>query len=166
MHGAPALKWSAAVAASAQSWADRGNFEHAKSYDIAPPAGPAGENLAMGQGTLEAATRAWYDEVQVCTRTGASGFPGCKNGGSCSSKSDCQPGFYCSGGSCAVGHFTALIWKGAKELGCGIAKSGGSPFYVCRYKGDDTKNMNTPNMGGGYTANVLSKTKTEAQCKT
>lgn len=159
MHGAPALKWSTAVAASAQSWADRGKFEHAASYDIPPPAGPAGENLAMGQSTLEAATRAWYDEVQVCARSGASGLPGCQSGGSCSSKSDC-PGSYCSGGKCATGHFTALIWAGAKELGCGIKGT----LYVCRYKGDDVKNGNTPNMGGHYTTNVLKKTKTDAQC--
>ena len=39
MHGAPDLKWSAAVAQSAQEWANRGVFSHSKSYKVAPPAG-------------------------------------------------------------------------------------------------------------------------------
>ena len=60
MHRAPLVKWSDAVAASAQEWADRGQFGHSSSYRIPPPAGPAGENLAMGQSTLETAVSDWY----------------------------------------------------------------------------------------------------------
>ena len=47
MHGAPDLKWSAAVAQSAQEWADRGVFSHSQSYKIAPPAGTADHQTVL-----------------------------------------------------------------------------------------------------------------------
>ena len=93
LHGSPDLVWSAAMATDAQSYADSlgTQMKHSDSYKFAPPLGPAGENLAMGYGTLESATSAWYNEVNDCTS-----LPGCTTGN----------------GGAAVGHFTALIWKG------------------------------------------------------
>ena len=87
MHNAPAVEWSADLAKSAQSWADRGEFKHSNSYNLAPPEGPAGENLAQGQSTLEDVVKAWYSEVSDCTA-----LPGCDKG---------------TGGA-PVGHFTAV----------------------------------------------------------
>jgi len=140
------VKWNKAVAASAQAWANKGRFRHSRSYNIKPPAGPAGENLAMGQDSLEAATHAWYGEVKDCGP-----MPGCKEG---------KTG--------VVGHFTSMIWKGVKEIGCGIGKAnmGGRtvPLYVCRYKAGDNLSRSTPNMAGGYKANVLPVTRTAKQC--
>ena len=136
-HGSPALEWDVAVAASAQEWANAGNFAHSSSYALAPPAGPAGENLAMGHGTLEAAVRDWYNEVDDCTT-----LPGCQSG---------------TGGA-AVGHFTALIWKSSKSLGCGYNPS--NRLYVCRY-------ANAPANYGGltqYNANVLTRTAEPTSC--
>lgn len=131
------------MATDAKAYADKmgGTMQHSDSYGLAPPLGPSGENLALGHSTVESATSDWYNEVVDCKT-----LPGCE-----SPKSSGQQ----------VGHFTALIWKGAKSLGCG---SSSQNLHVCRYKGDDAKNCNTPNMGGCYTANVNAATKTEAQC--
>jgi hypothetical protein len=45
MHCAPDVKWNSAVAADAQAWANRGVFTHSQSYDLKPPAGPAGPSV-------------------------------------------------------------------------------------------------------------------------
>lgn len=140
MHGVPALKWSNAVAADAQSWADKGVFKHSNCYSLKPPAGPAGENLAMGHGSIEGASSGWYSEVKNCAA-----FPGCEKS---------------KGGM--IGHFTAMVWKGVKELGCGINKA--KRLYVCRYKAGDRLSGDTPNMRGAYTKNVFAPSKSAAQC--
>lgn len=57
-HGAPALTWSASLAASAVSWAQRCTFQHSKT------AGAYGENLAMGFQNWRAAVDAWYYEAR------------------------------------------------------------------------------------------------------
>merc|ERR1719482_2715931 len=48
IHGAPPIKWDKDFARGAQKWADKGQFSHADCYNIPPPQGPAGENLAGG----------------------------------------------------------------------------------------------------------------------
>lgn len=126
----PAMTWSTAMEKSAQDWADRGQFEHSNCYKIAPPAGPAGENLAMGHGTIVAAIQDWYNEIDNCQS-----LPGCEKS---------------KGGM--IGHFTAMVWAGATELGCGY--NAGKRLYVCRYRGGNSLSCKTPNMGGCYTANV------------
>jgi len=55
-HGVPPLKWSAAVAKSAQAHADRCVFAHSISS-------PFGENLAWGHDTIDRAITDWYNEV-------------------------------------------------------------------------------------------------------
>ena len=123
-HDTPLLLWDCAVAANAQAWADLGKFEHSSSYNIPPPAGPAGENLAMGQATGTAATDAWYSEVSNWMFDPGDG----------------------TGNKGTTGHFSAMIWKGAKKLGCGNYAS--SKIWVCRYKAGDTLSGDTPNMAG------------------
>eukprot|EP00386_Alphamonas_edax_P009615 GDKI01031535.1.p1 GENE.GDKI01031535.1~~GDKI01031535.1.p1 ORF type:complete len:240 (-),score=68.32 GDKI01031535.1:92-811(-) len=140
MHDSPFLTWDACMATSAQEWADAGEFQHLDSYGLAPCAGPAGENLAMGQQSSSAAVSDWYSEVSLWTE-GSTQF------------------------TAGTGHFTALIWKGATKLGCGVNKE--KALYVCRYKGTDTKDCKTPNMGGCFADNVPPRnTKTEAECET
>ena len=123
-HGVPLVSWNCDVAASAQTWANRGIFEHSDSYSIPPPAGPAGENLAEGYATGTAATDAWYSEISNWAFVPGDG----------------------TGNSGTTGHFTAMVWKGVKKLGCGLYPS--TRIWVCRYKADDVLNDNTPNMGG------------------
>ena len=105
-------------------------FEHSDCYNIPPPAGPAGENLAMGYGGGTQATDGWYREVANWAFSPGDG----------------------TGNSGTTGHFSAMIWKGVKKLGCGLYAS--SKIWVCRYKAGDTLSGDTPNMGG--TADLLS----------
>jgi len=153
MHGVPPVSWSKAVAASAQAWANRGLFRHARSYKIPPPAGPAGENLAVGHPTPSHANQGWYDEVRDCFR-----FPGCKG----------DHGNRGKDGN-AIGHFTAMIWKGVKTIGCGqsLVKSGrwkGRMLTVCRYRAGSRLSCNTPNMRGCYRKNVPKPIRSMKQC--
>ena len=99
-------------------------FEHSSSYSIPPPAGPAGENLAMGYSTATQATDGWYSEVANWAFN-----PG--------------DGTLTSG---TTGHFTAMVWKGVQKLGCGLYAS--TKIWVCRYKAGDTLSADTPNMAG------------------
>ena len=99
-------------------------FSHSESYDIAPPAGPAGENLAMGYAGGTQATDGWYSEIANWAFTPGDG----------------------TGNSGTTGHFTAMIWKGVTKLGCGLYAS--TKIWVCRYKAGDTLSGDTPNMQG------------------
>merc|ERR1719326_1562953 len=88
----------------------------------------------------------WYSEVENCDR-----FPGCEK-----SKT---PGKH-------VGHFTAMIWKGVKEIGCATHKgSNGAWYYVCRYASGPKLSFETANMGGGYKKNVFQQSKDQAPCE-
>lgn len=134
LHGAPPLVWHDGVAAYARQWVSRGRFEHSDSYKA--PIGPLGENL-YGSSELPSPTeavRSWYGEV-----------------------SDYRP----EDPSGAAGHFTALIWKDVRYLGC--ARAGGNLF--CNYwSGSRTADCTTPNMQGCYRTQVLPRTRTAAQC--
>ncbi|OZJ02524.1 hypothetical protein BZG36_04265 [Bifiguratus adelaidae] len=69
-----------------------------------------GENLALGYKDWNAAVGAWYDEGKHYN--------------------------YNKGGfSIATGHFTQVVWKSTKQLGCAAVtcpKLGGT-YYVCQY---------------------------------
>jgi uncharacterized protein YkwD len=107
-HCAPPLDWSANVAASAQRWAsslrDRGClFGHS--------AGEYGENLAAGTvGMMDpaAVVGGWYDEVK--------GYS-----------------FSSGGFSMRTGHFTQVVWRGTRRLGCGRSRCRGMDIWVCQY---------------------------------
>jgi len=147
-HGAPALAWNDALAASTYDFfkgMSMSTAQHSNSYGLTnAQGGPAGENLAMGSPSVSAARSVtmWYDEVKDCGP-----FPGCSDG---------KKG--------VVGHFTALVWKGTTVMGC--AKSIDSQVIACRFGNGpgSALSCNTPNMGGCYNANVLAATKTAAQC--
>jgi len=55
--------------------------------------------------------------------------------------------FRAPGFSAATGHFTQLIWRDSRLLGCGRASCQGQSFYVCRYGPPG-------NVEGRYQANV------------
>merc|ERR1719171_1659413 len=115
---------------------------HSKSYDLQPPKGPAGENLAWASWSLSAeeATMMWYDEIKDCGP-----FPGCSQG---------KKG--------TVGHFTALIWDNAKEIGCHANKHG---LRACQYKGADEFDCTTPNNMRFYEQNVFGPVFSRAECE-
>jgi hypothetical protein len=105
-HCVPPLAWSAELAAAAQRYAEKCWITH----DSSKPRG-IGENLAWGGNrTASSAVESWYKEV--------SSYP------------FDRPRFV-SG----TGHFTQMIWRDAKQVGCGAAKCyfGAVRFWVCRY---------------------------------
>lgn len=123
-HGAPALQWSADVAKVAQDWADKiarsDQMKHRQPNKY-------GENIfwmSGGQVTGEMVTDSWYNEIKDYNFA--------------------RPGF-----SMKTGHFTQVVWKGSKEIGCGVAKSRrGGTYVVCNY--------NPPgNYQGRFPENVL-----------
>ena len=126
-HGVPPLAWSEDIAAYAQAWIDEHGYEHSDSY--ASPLGPLGENLYMG--TAAAGKRAaalWYSEID-------------------------DPGyvFGAADGTEGAGHFSAMIWKDARVLGC--ARSG--EVISCNYgSGKRDKDCSTPNMRGCHAEQV------------
>jgi hypothetical protein len=34
----------------------------------------------------------------------------------------------------AIGHFTQMVWRDTREVGCGIARGAGTEILVCRYR--------------------------------
>jgi uncharacterized protein YkwD len=106
-HCAPDLTWSSELAAAAQAWADRCEFAHAP-RSVNPS---QGENLARGAGSLGAAAflfNGWYDEVR-------------------------QYNFAAPGYQKGTGHFTQIVWRDTREVGCAVASCSGKSFWVCRY---------------------------------
>jgi len=108
--GVPPLTWSPQLAAYAQTWADRllreGKFEHR-------PDSPYGENLAWSSGRqLSPADVAamWGSERQYYHY----------------GSNQCQPGQMC-------GHYTQMVWRETRQLGCGVARSGRQEIWVCNY---------------------------------
>merc|ERR1719428_1495883 len=143
MHDVPPVQWSNAMYTNVKNvFKNQAQMRHSDCYNVQPPAGPAGENLAWASWSLSAeeSTRMWYDEVKDCGR-----FPGCK-----------------SGATGVVGHFTALIWDGVKEIGCHANNHG---LRACQYRGGDTKDCTTPNMGGNYEKNVFKAIRSRSDCE-
>lgn len=108
--GAPPLTWSDRLAASAQEWADHlisaGGFEHR-------PKPKYGENLFEMRGaesTPAEVVERWVSE--------ASNFDYKSN--------KCRRGAVC-------GHYTQVVWRSTKEVGCAVARRGSREVWVCDY---------------------------------
>jgi len=145
LHGACPVVWNADVAAGMQEWVNGlTNLQHDDSYGLAPPQGPAGENLAWSSGQLGAAgsVRMWYDEVNDCLT-----LPGCEHGTN----------------GAATGHFTAMVWQGVQSIGCAISSNGN--FAGCRYWSGDHLSGDTANMGGQYLNNVAASGTAASGCQ-
>lgn len=135
LHGVPPLQWNNAVADYAQRWVARAGFKHSDSYNS--PIGPMGENLYGSSGALsgDEAAAAWYSESE--------GYD------------------YGREGSPSSGHFTAMIWKDAKFMGCG--RAGGT--LSCNYwAGPAADSCTVPNMGGCYTLQVRPVSRDRQAC--
>lgn len=115
--GVAPLRWDAGLARSAQAWADHlaatGAFAHAP-FD---PGAPEGENLwagTRGRYTLEAMVDAWAREKRVF-KPGA--FPDNSTTGRWQD----------------VGHYTQLMWRDTRQVGCALATGAREDVLVCRY---------------------------------
>jgi len=89
--------------------ADFGN-NWIQACNFAHSRGPHGENLAAGYKDFKSAITAWYDEVKMYNYN--------------------QPGF-----TGATGHFTQVVWKSTKQVGCAkkFCKSKNWTIYICEY---------------------------------
>lgn len=112
--GAPALVWDATLAEGAAGWAarlgDSGMLEHSGAEDL-------GENLWMGTAdyySLDAMVGGWTEE-QRDFRPGR--FPDVSRSGDWS----------------AVGHYTQMIWRDTRAVGCGLYHGRQWDVLVCRY---------------------------------
>lgn len=117
--GVPPLDWDTGLAADAANWAqalaDTDSFEHSR----ADPSDPdvQGENLWAG-------TRgAWAPEEMV--------------GLWISEKRDYRAGVFPavsrSGDLERVGHYTQVIWRATRKVGCAVARGRKEDILVCRY---------------------------------
>ena len=103
-HCVPSLAWSAELAASAQQWATRCDFNHDDHSRF-------GENLFWGTAgaySPKSAVTSWYDEI--------------------AEHDFARPHF-----NEKTGHFTQVVWRSSKQIGCGMALCRGNQFWVCRY---------------------------------
>ena len=104
----PPLIWSDRLAERAQDWADtllaRRQFAHRQKS-------PYGENLfeiTGGSSTSAQVVKAWADEVRDYD------YKSNKCRGMC-------------------GHYTQIVWRDTKEVGCAVARGGGTEVWVCNY---------------------------------
>lgn len=87
--------------------------KHANTCRFRHSSSPYGENIAAGYPSISASVRAWYGEN--------------------ADYSYGHPGF-----SYQTGHFTQMVWRASKKLGCGFAACNGKngtpgSYLVCEY---------------------------------
>lgn len=115
--GVPRLKWSVKLAREAEDWAGQlareGWMRHASDSE----ANGAGENLWMGSAGYYApeAMVGSFVEERRHYRRGA--FPRVSSTGRWED----------------VGHYTQVVWRDTREVGCAVARNGSDDFLVCRY---------------------------------
>ena len=106
-----ALKWSDALANSAQQWANHlaanGIFEHSDNQEV-------GENIWKGTSGNHSVTQmvdSWGAEKKFFT---PGVFPNVTTGGE-------------------VSHYTQMIWRNTTEVGCAVATDDSDDYLVCQY---------------------------------
>jgi uncharacterized protein YkwD len=111
------LRWNESLAASAQLWANHlaatGSFEHAPER----ASDPQGENLWAGTKNafaLESRVGAWIREKKFF-------------------KQGIFPQNSTTGRIEDVGHYTQLIWRDTRDVGCATATGREEEVLVCRY---------------------------------
>jgi hypothetical protein len=116
--GVPPLQWNEQLASDARAWANQlaatGRFEHSADE---PGKVPEGENLWAGT------PRAYSPEAMVGLWT--------------AEKKDYRAGVFPSNSRSGdvenVGHYTQLIWRQTRQVGCATAVGRDEEFLVCRY---------------------------------
>jgi uncharacterized protein YkwD len=115
--GVPRLAWNAGLARDAQAWAHKlaaeGWLRHASRAEN----GGTGENLWMGSAGFyapETMVGAFLEEG-LDYRPGT--FPNVSRTGNWQD----------------VGHYTQIVWRDTREVGCAIASNARDDFLVCRY---------------------------------
>lgn len=124
VHNTGPVTWDADIAAGAQQWVDEGHSGHSDCYNLPNPQGPTGENIAGGTRLSPEMASAMWHDENP------------ERGPNCG------------------GHCTAMLWKSANKLGCGLKKPKGGGMMsmtrvVCRYGGGTPLNKRlAANFGG------------------
>ncbi|GFN15680.1 putative extracellular SCP domain protein Pry1 [Aspergillus tubingensis] len=87
--------------------------------------GPYGENLAFGYPNVSSAVAAWGDEVQKCNFQEPTGFTE------------------------ETGHFTQLVWRETREVGCAAVDCGYNTTNTTNDNDNDNGNGKRSEAGGG-----------------
>jgi pathogenesis-related protein 1 len=126
--GVPDLVWSDKLAADAKPWAEylatTGKFEHDTNR------GNVGENIAGFNPSKGVSAPGEGQQLWVAEKNNWNGgaFP-----------SGCASGKVC-------GHYTQMVWRNTKEVGCATASGSGHPYsiLVCRYSPPGNYNGQKP----------------------
>jgi len=115
--GVPRLRWSSKLASEAQGWAEQLAREGWLRHSGQGESGGAGENLWMG-------SAGYYG-------------PNAMIGAFVEEKRHYLPGQFPrvsrTGRWEDVGHYTQIMWRNTREVGCAVARNGQDDFLVCRY---------------------------------
>lgn len=118
--GVPPLNWNADLAAGAKRWSDHlartGAFEHSPN---GPGNGRLGENIwggTPGAFAPEDMIKRWIVEKRHF-RTGT--FPQNSR----------------TGNVADVSHFTQVVWRSTRQVGCSLSRGAQEEILVCRYNG-------------------------------
>ncbi|RKP32812.1 PR-1-like protein, partial [Metschnikowia bicuspidata] len=108
LHGVDPLKWSTSLAQFAADYA-ASDFR-CENAELIHSDGSYGENLALGYVGGHEPVRAWYDEIKAYNWS--------------------NPGF-----SMKTAHFTQVIWKDTKEVGCAYVTCPNEwrQYTICEY---------------------------------
>lgn len=115
--GVPPMQWSQRLARQAQDWAEVLASEGRMRHTTQAQREGAGENLWMGAAGYYGAdvmVGAFVDERRYF-RAGT--FPNVSTTGQWRD----------------VGHYTQVIWRDTREVGCAVARGRDNDFLVCRY---------------------------------
>ncbi|WP_340587703.1 CAP domain-containing protein [Erythrobacter alti] len=115
--GVPRLEWSQRLAQQAQTWAEQLAREGGMRHSSREQRGGAGENLWMGAAGYYGAdvmVGAFVDERRHFRR---GTFPNVSTTGQWRD----------------VGHYTQIIWRDTREVGCAVARGRENDFLVCHY---------------------------------
>ena len=115
--GIEPLEWNAQLASSASQWAER--LSHTERFEHAPDSAsnPQGENLwagTKGNYSIESMVDGWVREKRYF-----------------------RPGFFplnsATGRVEDVGHYTQLVWRRTRQVGCALSSGSREDVLVCRY---------------------------------
>ncbi len=121
----PNMKWDEQLAAYAQDYANQmasaGKLDHHLGTHHSYKDMNAGENLAMSGGLNgeDRIKQASINAINGWAEEGRKGPPPAPN------------------------HYTAMVWKDSKKVGCGVAEKDGRIYTACNYS-DGPPNMNYP----------------------
>jgi hypothetical protein len=115
--GVPRLQWSVKLAGEAQRQAQRlaqeGWIRHSSQSEL----NGAGENLWMGSAGYYGAEAMVGSFVEEKRNFLPGAFPRVSRTGRWED----------------VGHYTQVVWRTTREVGCAVARNGSDDFLVCRY---------------------------------